>query len=368
MRLHTTRSPHRSRRRSSPVLVALGVVLASALVAGACGGDEEADGASDPEPSRVVLVTYDSFALPAEAAAAFTERTGAEIEVAAAGDSGTMLTRALLSAGSPEGDVIFGIDNTLAGRVVGEDLLEPVSPDGLDRVPEQYRPDGALADLLVPIDTGDVCMNVDAAWFAQQDLEVPTTLEDLTDPAYRDLLVVPSPVTSSPGLAFLLGTVDRYGEDGWVDYWRGLEDNGVRVRPSWDDAYSSDYTVSGGDRPIVLSYASSPPAEVIFSEGERTEPASEVMIDSCTQQVEYAGVLAGTAQPELARELVEFMLSDTWQAALPTTNFVFPVVDVELPDEFARWAERAEDPLGLSPEEIDAGRDAWIEQWRELME
>ncbi len=349
------------------------VMVASAAVA-ACGGgsDDASDGASD-DPSggtgaTVRLLTYDSFALPEEAAAAFEARTGATVEVVATGDSGTMLTGALLSAGDPEGDVIFGIDDTSATRALDADLLDPVDPSVLDDVPAGYRLDGAAAELLVPIDTGDVCMNLDAGWFADNGIAPPTDLDQLTEPAYRDLLVVPSPVTSSPGLAFLIGTVDRYGEDGWSEYWAQLEANGVRVRPSWDDAYYSDYTVSGGDRPIVLSYASSPPAEVVFSEGERTEPASTVMLDSCTAQVEYAGVLRGTEQPELAAELVEFMVSDAWQQELPLTNFVFPVTDVELPVEFQQWAPRAEDPMGLAPERIDEGRDRWIEAWREQME
>ena len=160
---------------------------------------------------------------------------------------------------------------------------------------------------------------------------------------------MPSPVTSSPGLAFLIGTVDRFGEQGWFEYWEQLGDNGVRVRPSWDDAYSTDYTVSGGDRPIVLSYASSPPAEVIFSEGERSEPASTVMLDSCTAQREFAGVLRGTDRPELAAELVEFMLSDDWQQGLPLANFVFPVMDVELPEEFSTWATRGRGADGAGP-------------------
>ena len=243
--------------------------------------------------------------------------------------------------------------------------MEPVR---LGEVPDRVRLPGELGEVLVPIDTGDVCMNYDAEWFADQGVEPPTTLEQLTEPAYRDLTVVPSPVTSSPGLAFLVGTVDRYGEDGWLDHWSQLSDNGLRVRPSWDDAYYTDYTVSGGDRPIVLSYASSPPVEVIFSEGARSEPASAVMLDSCSAQVEYAGVLRGAAQPELAEELVEFMLSDEWQAELPTTNFVFPVIDVELPPEFTDFAEQAEDPMALAPDVVDEGRDRWIEAWREQME
>lgn len=352
-------------RRAGALLAASVLVLGAA----ACGGDDQDAGSGgDDAPATVRLLTYDSFALPEEAAAAFTERTGAEIEVVANGDSGSMLAGALLAAGNPEADVIFGIDNTSATRATDGDLLDPVDPPSASEVPERYQLPGDQRDLLVPIDSGDVCMNLDTEWFEESGTPVPTTLEQLTEPTYRDLTVVSSPVTSSPGMALLIGTVDRYGEEGWQDFWARLRDNGVRVRPSWDDAYYTDYTVSGGDRPIVLSYASSPPVELIFSEGERTEPASAVLEDSCSAQVEYAGVLRGTDRPELAAELVDFMLSDEWQRELPLTNFVFPVMDVELPREFVDWAVQAESPMGLSPDVVDAGRDGWIEAWREQME
>ena len=350
------------------IIIGVAVIAVAALGTSCSSDDGDSAGTTSEERDTVVLVTYDSFALPDAAAEEFTRRTGAEIEVVATGDAGGMLTSALLAAGAPEGDAIFGIDNTLATRALSEDLLTPVAPAGLDGVPEQYRLEGDAGDRLVPIDAGDVCFNYDTSWFAEAGIEAPTTLDDLTEPAYRDLIVTSSPVTSSPGLAFLIGTVAQYGEDGWLDYWSKLEDNGIRVRPSWDDAYSTDYTVSGGDRPIVLSYASSPPAEVVFSEGALTEPDSAVMTSSCTAQVEYAGVLRGAEHPELAEQLVEFMLSPEWQRELPLSNFVFPVVDVELPAEFEQFAQRAEDPLRVDPATIDARRDEWIEQWRELME
>jgi thiamine transport system substrate-binding protein len=342
-------------------------VVVMSLIAGACGGrDDNAEGGATEPSRRVVLLTYDSFALPESAAERFRELTGAAIEVRAAGDSAEMLTGALLTAGAPSADVIFGVDNTLATRVLAEDLLEPFAPEGLGRVPERFVLDGPAGELLTPVDSGDVCVNVDRSWYEREGLRPPETMEDLTAPEYRSQLVVQSPVTSSPGLAFLIGTVDRYGEDGWPGYWQRLSDNDVRVRPSWDDSYYTDYTVSGGDRPLVLSYASSPPAEVVY--GDADEPASSVMTDTCVEQVEYAGVLRGAASPELARQLVEFMLSDVWQESLPLSNFVFPVVDVDLPTEFEQWAERPANPARVAPDVIDARRDDWIEQWRELME
>ena len=348
-----------------------GALVAALVLAGAtaCGGDGDDRSAGSSGAKEVVLVTYDSYALPERAAAAFTAATGATIKVVASGDSGAVLSKALLSAGAPEGDVLFGVDNLSAATALKNDLLVPTAPPGLDAVPARYRLSGAAGARLVPVDTGDVCVNVDAAWFAEKGLAPPTTLEDLAAPAYKDLLVVESPVTSSPGLALLAGTVGRYGEDGAFDLWSRLKANGVRVRPSWDDAYFTDYTVSGGDRPLVLSYATSPPAEVVLSEGARAEPQSTVLVDSCASQVEYAGVLRGAPHPELARRLVAFMLSPEWQQELPLSNYVLPVVDgVALPPQFEQWAVRAPSPMTVPAARAAARRDAWVERWRNLFE
>ncbi len=360
------RTTHPSRRRW---LAAVAAVTAISLAVAACGDDsgDAASGSGGDSEKVVRLVTYDSFALPEEAATAFEEQTGAKIEVIASGDAGGMLTKALLAAGAPEGDVLFGVDNTLATRAAQDGLLVPFTPSG-PQPDAPLRLPGELGKLLTPIDRGDVCINVDAAWFAQHGLAPPTTMADLVEPTYRDLLVVTSPVTSSPGLAFLIASIDEYG-DGWQDWWQQLRDNGVRVRPSWDDAYNTDYTVSGGDRPLVVSYASSPPAEVVFSEGARTEPASSVMADSCVQQVEYAGLLAGAEHPDLGEELIRFMLTPEWQRSLPLSNFVFPAVGgTELPPEFERWAVLPDDSRAVSATEIGEHRDDWIEQWRSIME
>ena len=346
------------------------LALATLAGAAACSGTDTKEPQGAMGKKEVVLVTYDAYALPKAAAAAFTQQTGASVRVVAAGDSGAMLSKALLSAGSPEGDVLFGVDNLSASTALKNDLLVPYSPPGLSSVPDRYRLQGPAGKRLVPVDAGDVCVNVDATWFAEKGVAPPTSLEDLTLPQYKDLLVVESPVTSSPGLALLAGTVGRYGEDDAFDgFWTRLKANGVRVRPSWDDAYFTDYTVSGGDRPLALSYATSPPAEVVLSEGKRTQPQSTVLVDSCAAQVEYAGVLRGAPHPELARKLVAFMLSPTWQADLPLSNYVLPVVDgVALPAEFQQWAVRAPAPMSAPAAQVAARRDDWVERWRNLFE
>ena len=252
----------------------------------------------DDDPSAITLVTYDSF--PAsdtslnEALDAFTEDTGIDVELLVAGDTGTMVSKAVLTAGNPEGDVMFGVDNTFLSRVVEEDVFEPYDAEGLDSVPDEVRalvPDGEAT----PVDFGDVCINYDIAWFEEQGLDPPADLAALADPAYADLLVVENPATSSPGLAFVLATIAEFGEDGWIDYWAQLRDNGVEVVDGWTEAYYERFSgASDGPKPLVVSYGTSPPAEVVFADPPIDAATTAAIDTTCFRQVEFAGVLRGT--------------------------------------------------------------------------
>ncbi len=318
----------------------------------------------DLSGTTVTLLTHDSFVVSSETLEAFTATTGIEVEQLASGDAGTLVAQACLTAGEPLGDVLFGIDNTFLQRGLDCDLFEPYESPGLTNVPDRFELDSQHR--VTPIDFGDVCLNY---WIDAFDADTPppTNLDDLTDEAYKDMLVVPSPETSSPGLAFLLATIARYS-DGYEDYWAALRDNGVSVTSGWSDAYYGEFTVGGGDRPIVVSYASSPPAEVIFADPPVDNPPTGVIIDSCYRQIEFAGVLAGADNPEGGRALIDFMLSETFQNDVPLNMFVFPVnSNATLPPEFVAHAEIAEDPFILDPAEVEAQRDAWTDRWVEIV-
>ena len=342
------------------------------------GGDDgtEAPESTDDEPTGgdgepVTLVTYESF--PSEgtavndALAAFSEETGIDVEILVSGDTGTMLAKAELAAGNPEGDVMWGIDNSFLGRAIEAEIFEPYVADGLDAVPAEFTdlvPDGVAT----PVDFGDVCLNYDITAFEDLGVAPPTTLDDLLDPTYADLLVVQNPATSSPGLAFLLATIDEYGEDGWQDYWAALADNGVSVTDGWTDAYYGEFSYAGGDRPVVVSYGSSPPFEVLFAETELDAAPTGVVESTCFRQVEFAGVLAGTDQPDEARMLVDFLITDEFQATLPLNVFVFPVNEnVELDPAFVDFAVIPETSRSLDPAAIDANRSEWIDQWTRIV-
>ena len=339
------------------------VIAVAAL--GACA-DDDAD-----EPAAITLVAYDSF--PAEGAgvnealAAFTADTGIAVELLIAGDAGTMVSKAALTAGNPEGDVMFGVDNTFLSRAVEAGVFEPYEADGLGAVPDELT---ALVPEheATPVDYGDVCINYDKAWFTAKALEPPADLEALTDAAYADLLVVENPATSSPGMAFVLATIAEFGEDGWLEYWRRLRANGVEIVDGWTEAYYERFSHAGGPRPLVVSYGSSPPAEVIAADAPVGEAPTGVLPATCFRQVEFAGVLAGTDAPDAARQLVDFLLSGEFQSALPLSLYVYPANgDTELPDAFTDAVTLPDSPASIDPETIAAEREGWIDAWTETV-
>lgn len=349
------------RDRSLPVLlVTTGVTVG--LVA--CG-DDTAD--------VVTLVTYDSFPAPDpdnplhQAFAEFTADTGIEVEVLIAGDTGTMLSKAELTAGNPEGDVMWGVDNTFLSRAIDAGVFEPYEASGLEQIPDDFL-ELVPGDEATPVDFGDVCVNYDVAALEQLGLAPPTTFDDLTDPAYAGLLTVENPATSSPGLAFLMGTVAEYGTDGWQDYWSRLVENDVEVVDSWTTAYYESFSYAGGDRPLVVSYGSSPPFEVLFSTEPLDTAPTAVVEGTCFRQVEFAGVLAGTEAPEAARQLVDFLVSERFQREIPMNLFVFPANEsVELDPAFLEYAAIPETSRSLDPATIDANRAAWIDEWTTIV-
>ena len=355
---------------SSIVVTSVVAAVATMTLAGCSSSAPAGDGsstASSDGPRTVRVVTHDSFALSDTVVSAFEESSGIDVEFTPAGDAGEMVNRAVLSAGNPEADVLFGIDTTLLSRAVDAGVFDPYVSSA-DALRPELRSAGL--DVVTPVDDGDVCVNIDDGWFAEKGIAPPQTLEDLTDPQYRGLLVVQNPATSSPGLAFLLSTIERYG-DAWPDYWTRLKANDVAVVNGWSEAYLSEFTAGGGggDRPLVVSYSTSPPAEIVYAEEPKPErPSTSVMADGCYRQVEFAGVLRGAQDPEAARAVVDWLVSPEVQADIPLSMFVFPARDgVALPEVFERFVVRPVDPAELPAADIAERRDTWIDEWTQIV-
>jgi thiamine transport system substrate-binding protein len=340
--------------------------LACGLVVSGCSSSSDSQESTSPSsPVTVRVITHDSFALTSELVDSFEQASGIQVEFLPAGDAGEIVNRAVLSSGNPDADVLFGVDTTLLSRALDADVFEPYVADA------DLREDlvSAGAGIVTPIDDGDVCINVDDAWFAERDLAAPRALEDLIDPAYKDLLVVQNPATSSPGLAFLLATIARFGDE-WPDFWSALRANGVSVVNGWSEAYYSEFSAGGeGNRPLVVSYATSPPAEIVYASDPKPEqPSTSVLLDGCFQQIEFAGVLRGTAHPEQARQVIDWLVSPEVQADIPLSMFVYPALEnVPLPQEFVLFAPRPEKSLSLPSELIAENRQAWVEQWTQVV-
>ncbi|MFN8487346.1 MAG: thiamine ABC transporter substrate-binding protein [Caldilineaceae bacterium] len=319
------------------------------------------------EPTTLVVATHDSFNASDKVLAEFEQANHVKLQFLKLGDAGEALNKLALSKDAPLADVFYGVDNTFLSRALAANIFAPYESPALAQIPDEFKLDPKHS--LLPVDVGYVNLNADKQWFAAKKIPLPQKLEDLTQPAYKNLLVVENPATSSPGLAFLLVTISYFGEDKYLDFWKGLRANGVLVTNGWEEAYNTHFTVGSGgsgDRPLVVSYTSSPPADVIFAKDGRKEPASVNFNPpkGVFRQIEFVGVLKGAKQPELAQKWVDFMLSKTFQEDMPLQMYVYPTVkDAALPELFTKFAEVPAEPAQVDPAAINANREKWIDAW-----
>lgn len=330
--------------------------------------------AAAQENVTITLVTHDSFAVSETILEEFQAETGITVQILRSGDAGAMVNQSILSRENPLGDVLFGVDNTFLGRALEAEIFVPYESPLLSDVPDVFKVDAE--NRVTPIDYGDVCLNYDVRYFAENDVPIPQSLIELTQPEYEGLLAVENPATSSPGLAFLLATVNQFGTEGdytYLDFWADLMANNVYISDDWSDAYYNQFsgsTGSQGTRPLVVSYASSPPVEVYFMETPpETAPTASIVADgTCFRQIEFVGILAGTEKVEAAQQFVDFMLSKAFQEDMPLQMFVFPVnPEAELPEIFTQYVAVPENPVVMDAAEIDANREVWIQAWTETV-
>jgi thiamine transport system substrate-binding protein len=321
----------------------------------------------------LTVMTHDSFNVSESVVAAFQQQCGCQVKFLKSGDTGLMLNKAILSKSQPLADVMYGVDNTFLSRALREDLFDAYASPALSGIPDELKLDPT--NRLLPVDYGYVTVNYDRDRFADGSLPAPQTLRDLTDPRYKGMLVVENPATSSPGLAFLLTTVAVFGEEGeytWLDFWRDLRANDVFVSEGWEDAYYGQFSGStgDGDRPLVVSYATSPAAEVFFADPQPAEPPTGSLQPpgETFRQVEFVGVLKGAARPDLARQWVDFMLGATFQEDIPLQMWVYPARSgTPLPEVFMRHAVQPQEPVGITPDAIDGGREKWLQAWTDAV-
>ncbi|MEV7416732.1 thiamine ABC transporter substrate-binding protein [Streptomyces sp. NPDC089919] len=341
----------------------------------ACGGDgkDKAGAGESPKSTTVTLVSHDSFNATPAVLKEFEKQSGYTVKILKSGDAGAALNQEILTKGSPRGDVFFGVDNTLLSRALDNGVFTPYEAKGLAGIPDEYQLDKAQ-HRVTPVDSGDICVNYDKKYFADKKLAPPVTLDDLVKPAYKNLLVTENAATSSPGLGFLLASVGKYGEQGWQDYWSKLKANGVEVVDGWEQAYNERFSGSAGgkkakaDRPLVVSYASSPPVEVLYSEPQPATAPTGVATGTCFRQTEFAGLLTGAKNEAGGKALIDFLVSKKFQEDMPLQMFVNPVVkDAKLPALFTKHGVVIDKPWNVAPDAIAKNREQWVKAWSSLV-
>lgn len=342
-------------KRLAPLVLAALLSVVAALSVACGGGDDD---------RTITLITHDSFNLNEDLIREFEKDNDATVRLLPKGDAGSMVTALILTKGNPEGDVAFGIDNTLLSRAIDEGIFAPYASPLLSKVPSEFHADAA--NLVTPVDYGYVNFNYDIAGLKKLNLAPPQRLEDLADARYKGLTVVENPASSSPGLAFLIATVDYFGEDRYLDWWRAMRANGLVVVDGWETAYYTNFSLSGGAQPIVLSYATSPAFEQLFADPPRADsPTANILAPKAVfRQVEYAGILKGTKNETLARKLIDFLLSVPVQEDIPGQMAVYPVnSDANVPEAFTAFSNVDVAPADVSAADIARNREKWVEEW-----
>ncbi|PJJ04775.1 thiamine transport system substrate-binding protein [Streptomyces sp. 2333.5] len=352
-----------SRITAAALAAAMGMTALAAC--GTSGGDSA-------DAKTVTLVSHDSFNVSQSVLTAFEKQSGYKVRVLKGGDAGKAVNQAILSKDNPQGDVFFGIDNTLLSRGLDEGLFSPYEAKGLGHVPAGLQLDKAR-HRVTPLDYGDICVNYDRGYFARHKIAPPKTFDDLIKPRYKGLLVTENSATSSPGLAFQLATVAAYGNGGWQDYWKKLKANGVEVVDGWEQAYNQRFSGSAaskgkGDKPLVVSYASSPPAEVLGKKPAPKEAPTGVATGTCFRQIEFGGLLKGAKNEKGGKALLDFLLSRQFQEDEPLQMFVNPArADAKVPEVFTKYGATIGKPATLAPQTITKNREQWIKQWSSLV-
>jgi len=327
-------------------------------------------GCAPKGPVTLSVMTHDSFSASATVISAFEKANNVKLVFLKSGDAGAALNRAILTKDAPLADVFYGVDNTFLSRALDSSIYLPYASPMLAQISAQFKLDSS--DQALPVDYSDVCITYDKEYFVSHNLPVPVTLEDLIKPEYKNMLVMENPATSSPGLAFLMATIQHFGTNAYLGYWKSLRANGVVVVDGWETAYYTNFSGSSGHgpQPLVVSYATDPAAEVVNATTLLTDSPVGSMLGAgtCFRQIEFVGILKGTKQLALARKFVDFMLGQQFQQDMPLQMYVYPVnTTAKLPDAFVKYNQVPAQPAALDPALIASNRDKWIQDWTQAV-
>lgn len=322
------------------------------------------------------ILTYDIAAFSDDMLTNFTEQTGFAVELVYTDDAGGILEIMLQTQGSPQVDLAVGLDNTYLQTALDFCLLTVNNVDTSNVDPNVMALyDGPKA---VPFDQGHVCLNYDESVVDGENLTEPQTLWNLTESQWTDKTVFPSPLTSSPGRAFMVATIDYFENDldpntTAFDWWKAMADNGATFTSGWTEAYEIHYSggygawVDGhlGDAAMTVSYCHSPGVEAYYG-GNWTSSTSLVLPRATFHQVEYGGLVNGGGNQEAANAFLTFLLSEDINRNMPENNLMQSVLNNATWPEEEGYRYHTDLPTlnaNITTERIGQEMDDWLMAW-----
>ncbi|MEJ5228594.1 MAG: thiamine ABC transporter substrate-binding protein [Pseudothermotoga sp.] len=306
---------------------------------------------------ELVVYTYSSFAsgIAQKVIPIFEKQYNVKVKLLSFGDAGNVLARMILEKDQPKADVVVGLDQPLLRKAISEELLMQFVPESISKVKDRslLDPQGYGT----PYDFGAIAL----VYNTEKITNPPKSFRDLLDKRFARKLVVQDPRTSSTGLSFLLWTIAVFGEDGFLDYWKSLRTSILTITPGWDEAFSMLET---GEADIMVSYATD--GAYSYHEYGSLKYLPVVMEEGAFVQIEYAAIVKGTKNVEMAKKFLEFLLSESFQSEVPLNQWMYPVIEIELPEAY-RYASKIEKVLPFDYDLFDRNGKKWLEEWAKVM-
>ncbi len=306
---------------------------------------------------ELVIYTYSSFAsgIAQKVLPIFEKQNNVKVKLLSFGDAGNVLARLILEKDQPKADVVIGLDQPLLKRAISEGLLIKFVPENISMIKNKELLD--MRGYGIPFDYGAIAL----VYNTEKINNPPKSFKELLDERFKRKLVVQDPRTSSTGLSFMLWTVAVFGEDGFLDYWKSLKNNILTITPGWDEAFSMLET---GEADIMVSYATD--GAYSYHEYGSLKYLPVVMEEGAFVQIEYAAIVKGSKNIELAKKFIEFVLSKEFQSHVPLNQWMYPVVEIELPKAY-KYAPKIDKVLPFDYSIFEQKGKDWLEKWAEVM-
>ncbi|HCE1548331.1 TPA: thiamine ABC transporter substrate binding subunit [Vibrio parahaemolyticus] len=306
--------------------------------------------------NTLTIYTYDSFAADwgpgPKIEQAFEAKCGCDVNFVALDDGVSILNRLRLEGGNSKADIVLGLDNNLMAEAKKTGLLTEHNVDTANTV----LPNGWSDTTFVPYDYGYFAFVYNKEKLANP----PKSMKELVETRDDLKVIYQDPRTSTPGQGLMLWMKSIYGDD-VTQAWQKLASKTVTVTKGWSEAYSM---FLNGESDLVLSYTTSPAYHLIAENDSKFATAS--FAEGHYMQVEVAAKVKGSKNSELADQFMNFILSDEFQSAMPTGNWMYPVTDVELPKGFETLSVPSKS-LSFSADEVAKMRKSWIREWQSAL-